>query len=100
MQGEGKLAQKDARPDPGAKTEGEGEGNSFRDEEDGSDQDIVDLGQKTEPAGKGIENGEDRAKDEGGGGRLQRSFSVSLSVSLGNFGIWILDDEIVREREH
>ena len=72
MQGEGKLAQKDARPDPGAKTEGKGEGNSFRDEENGSDQDIVDLGQKAEPAGEDVEQSEEETEAGCGAEKLER----------------------------
>ena len=83
MQGEDKLAQKDARPDPGAKTKGEGEGNSFRNEENRGDEDIVDLGQKTEPAGEGVEQSQHETEAGSGAERFQGTLSLSLSLSRG-----------------
>ena len=63
-QGEDELADENARPDAGAEAQGKGEGEGLWGEKDRGDEDVIDLGEETEPAGKGVEEGEN-----GGGKR-------------------------------
>ena len=56
------MAEKDTRPDPGAETQGESQGNPFRKKEHRRDQDIVHLGEETQAAGQRIGDGQ----NEGG----------------------------------
>jgi hypothetical protein len=56
MQGQKELAKKNAGPDSGTKAKSEGEGDGLRSKKDRGDEDVVHLGQKTQPAGEGVEN--------------------------------------------
>ena len=65
IKGEGELPGQDARPDARAKAEGEGESHAFREEENRSDKDIVDLGKKAELPGKSVGDGEEKGGEAG-----------------------------------